>query len=198
MMPRLLLIAALALLTACAGHDNPDRTAPRPRALPRIDVPRAIYAAADSLPVTLMLNASLPEPCIDRRPDGSVWLDISYPYIGGVLSLTVTPPLGRQAYDEAVRIRTERMALNNGGNHPETLGHTNPGGYATRIEIVRQGSPNPIQFISGPTDRARPRRLVSGTLTLRSAPNDPDSLRPAIDAVVADIMTMAEALSTNQ
>lgn len=87
--------------------------------------------------------------------------------------------------------RTERMALNLGDNRAERTDLTSANGqYRTTILSTVSHTLTPVQFLSEGPDW-----IISGALSMDHATqSDPDSIRPIIHAVTADIIHAARHL----
>lgn len=188
-----LLAIFMALTIACTPkrHDAP---VPRPTAYPRIQLYDTTYITPGNIPVSFQVNAqAIPElqsAHDSTRHHTAVWLDIIYPAYKATMHCTFTP------VDEKSRAavrdnRAERMALNLGDNRTERTDLTSVHGtYRTTILSTASHTLTPVQFLSEGPDW-----IISGALRMDHADrSDPDSIRPIIHAVTADIIHAARHL----
>lgn len=180
-LPSLLIaIAVMAVLAACSGSQQ-DAT-PRPVAYPRLTTYDTVYTRVDSLPVSCFeVNASATLTGRKHGKDGSTWLNVVYPGYAdnSVIYLTFSPVTDANR-DATIANRTERMALNTGGNDSEIIRLTSDGGFDCSIVEALGPTVTPLQFIA-----TRPDMVITGAYYI-ATPGD--SVKPYIDAVRADIL----------
>ena len=105
------IVAAVAIWYVVGNVDN--ECIPRRRAFMRIEPYAAEYSAYDSLPLQLQVNSSAKVLEADdaSTPEGSHWINISYPRFGSTVYCTyvdVTPA----SLDRHLRNRYERIEKN--------------------------------------------------------------------------------------
>ena len=173
---QLAILAILAIIaTAVAACSRPAAT-PRPRAYPRATVYPATYREVSAPPLTLTVNDSA-----RVLPGENGGFDLVYPAYGVRVYCSLTPVSGR---DEAVSVlenRTERMALNTNGAAGQMT--TMPG----RVLLVTPtAAMTPVQFLA--TDSAT--YVLSGAAVSANPSAPVDSLRPQVEALERDILTL--------
>lgn len=175
-------ILATLLLAGCIGTENRPAAVPRPRAYPRQEIYPATYSPSQVGNLTLMTNDSA-----HIKTDG-LWADINYPAYGVTVNCTVTP-VTATTVATVLDNRAERMALNSGGAYGEiTRLTTESGASATLLSTPARGL-TPLQFIA--TDSVS--YVLSGAATLQGAAS-PDSIRPIIEAISADLLYLLQKL----
>ncbi|MDE5959428.1 MAG: hypothetical protein K2G59_04630 [Muribaculaceae bacterium] len=177
------MIIMVLALAGCVGHGGRPAAVPRPRAYPRVELYPAAYSPHAVGDVVLMVNDSA------RVVADGLWVDLVYPAYGLTVNCTVTqvtPSTVASVLDN----RTERMALNAGGAYGEITRLMTDGGSTATLLATRAGTGlTPIQFMA--TDSAA--YVLSGAVTF-SLPVDPDSIRPVVDAVGADLLYLLQKL----
>ena len=177
-----MIIMALAL-TGCVGAGDRPAAVPRQRAYPRVELYPAAYSPYGIGSVVLMVNDSA------RVEADGLWVDLVYPAYGLTVNCTVTP-VTPSTVVSVLDNRTERMALNAGGSYGEITRLTTDGGSFAALLTTRAGTGmTPVQFIA--TDSVA--YVLSGAATF-SMPVDPDSIRPVVDAVSADMLYLLKKL----
>lgn len=171
-----------SVLTACGGSEVP---VPRDVAYPRIVEYGEAYVAADSLPLTLEVNAAT---IVTRPREG--WVDVAYPAYHATVHITITPAAGGEM-DEAVANRLERMALNAGSAPAVRESVVSDGGFEGVVLTAGEPVSTPVQFVA-----ADGRYVVSGAAFFRDwTPATPaDSVAPMVEVVRRDILKMVKAL----
>ncbi len=180
-----LAVAAGVMLAACGGLGDGPVPVPRPRAYPRISLYPSAYSPHEVCGLSLMVNDSARVSVRDN------WIDISYPAYGISVSATVTP-VTDATLGEVMRNRSERMALNAGSAYGELTQFTSRSGFTAALLETSPGSGlTPLQFLA--TDSAG--YVLSGAAIINGGGTvATDSLRPAIDALRADLVNMLQAL----
>lgn len=164
-------------------------------AYPRPVIYDTVYAAAPDMPVKFEVNAraSLESPSVSgTAPAGTHWLNIGYPDYGATLFCTFTPVSSDADRSKVVGNRMERMMMNLGDNYATQTEVASPDGYSSVIISSLGQTLTPVQFVS----QGR-RWVISGALqfnTPADAPIRPDSVKPYIDAVTADLIHAARIL----
>lgn len=119
-----------------------------------------------------------------------LWADISYPAYGMTVNLTVTP-ISVAGLEQVMENRTERMALNLGGAQAQMMRFDTQSGSSATMLVSRSAMGlTPIQFLA--TDSAE--WVLSGFATTADAAVNPDSIRPALDSVEADVIELLRRL----
>lgn len=195
------------ILSACSGNapspsasdsaEIASRAAcPRPMAYPRPVIYDTVYAAAPDMPVRFEVNvqATLLAPAVSgSAPAGTRWLNVGYPDYGATLFCTFTPVSSDADRSKVVGNRMERMMMNLGDNYATQTEVASPdGGYSSVIISSLGQTLTPVQFVS----QGR-QWVISGALqfnTPADAPIRPDSVKPYIDAVTADLIHAARIL----
>lgn len=188
-------VLTVAVLTvgAASCSRSAETPTPRPRAYPRAALYPAEYVTAEvgNPPLEVSVN-SRADLTSASRGDGSEWFDISYPaYLGGTqvncTLLTLADPADLAG---VIDNRSERMALNTGGNRSEIMTLSTPSGWEASVVVTPTGCVTPVQFMA-----FRGNRFLGGTYTLPDIGDTPaDSVAPYIKAVEADIIHMIESL----
>lgn len=182
------ILAAVLVLAACPrGGDTP---VPRPLAYPRMAIYDSVYTALPGIPLHLELSAHA-VTSVDSTHSGAdkaLWLNASYPAYNATLHLTLTPVTPATA-PEVIHNRTERMALNSGGNPTEISELSSLSGFNSQILLTPAGSVTPVQFLS-----VSPQWVVSGALYLPDAEINPDSVAPVLQAVRRDLIHAAQTI----
>lgn len=171
------------MLTECDGNRN-DVAIPRPAAYPRVIAYDTLYTPIDSLPVMFEVNSGATVTRGDETdPHAINKINVVYPRYGATLYCTytsVTPASAAGVIDN----RVERMSLNAGSLSTEISRMTNRHGVGSAILLTPSAKVTPVQFLS--TDSAT--FVLTGALFLSSQPSHTDSIRPVLDAVVADLI----------
>lgn len=184
-MPLLLTAGALA---GCGDGHSRHNAVPRPQAYARLQLYDSVYAAVDSLPLHWEMNAATLSS-IRRNAPANVWLDIDYPLYQGVANITFIHLPDSAEMARTVANRTERMALNLGGNPAEEYSFATEAGFA--VSLLEARAAVPVQFIA-----VGRQWVVSGTFTFCHAPQSYDSVMPVVRAVTADFIHAARQLRT--
>ncbi len=181
-----IIIMLAALLSACSGR-GATAPVPRPVACPRITDPGSVYAALDSLPVHIEVNAA----ALVTRPRPG-WVNIVYPALHATVHLTVTPVTDADR-DLVVANRTERMALNIADGAPARRSEISSADFRSLMVASPESRTTPLQFVA---DDGRA-WVVSGTVFFSdAAPDSPiDSLAPAVGYVERDLIHTLTTLS---
>jgi len=204
-------------LAACSSADSKhaDTPVPRPHAFPRVDIYPAEYRILDSLPLAVTVNS---HAGIIRKPSAnpsakpstknsefsvssvfsnlhSSAADIRYPNYGATVHLSVIR-LPRPDSAHIMRLtddRIERIGLNIGNSQTVTTEDVNAAGFSTLIVTTVDATPTPVQMMA--SDGAQ--FIVSATAFIPFQPSSlaTDSLRPIINALNADIQTMAKSIT---
>lgn len=190
----LLLILISAGIASCRKSENPT---PLPRAYPRATLYPAEYVTAEvgvpPLAVQINSRATLSAHNAEGRTEkGSEWFDIVYPdYLGGTeVNCTLLTLADADALAGVIDNRTERMALNTGGNRSEITSLSTPAGWEASVVTTPSGCVTPVQFMA-----FRGNRFLGGAYTMPDLGNAPsDSVAPYIKAVEADIIHLIETL----
>ena len=156
----------------------------------RIEPYAAEYSAYDSLPLQLQVNSSAKVLEADdaSTPEGSHWINISYPRFGSTVYCTyvdVTPA----SLDRHLRNRYERIEKNVRGTMRNVLFADSITGISSDVFFAAEGNVVPLQFIS--TDSAT--FVFSGAVFIPTAANA-DSVAPIIDNISDDVMYMLQNL----
>lgn len=156
----------------------------------RIEPYAAEYSAYDSLPLQLQVNASAKVLEADdaSTPEGSHWINISYPRYGSTVYCTyvdVTPA----SLDRHLRNRYERIEKNVRGTMRNVLFAGSITGISSDVFFAAEGNVVPLQFIS--TDSAT--FVFSGAVFIPTAANA-DSVAPIVDNISDDVMYMLQNL----
>lgn len=194
------LLPLALILSACAGNDRTDCASdigarpacPRPVAYPRPFIYDSVYVTAPDMPVLFEVNAnaSLYRPDVNgSAPAGTRWLNVVYPAYSATLFCTFSPVSSDGDRRRIVENRMQRMMMNLGDNYATQFEIASPDGYSTMILSSLGPTLTPVQFIS----QSR-RWVISGTMQFEAAdgrPLKPDSVKPYIDAVAADLIHAA-------
>ena len=156
----------------------------------RIEPYAADYSAYDSLPLQLQVNSSAKVLEADdaSTPEGSHWINISYPRFGSTVYCTyvdVTPA----SLDRHLRNRYERIEKNVRGTMRNVLFADSITGISSDVFFFFYGNVVPLQFIS--TDSAT--FVFSGAVFIPTAANA-DSVAPIVDNISDDVMYMLQNL----
>ena len=156
----------------------------------RIEPYAADYSAYDSLPLQLQVNSSAKVLEADdaSTPEGSHWINISYPRFGSTVYCTyvdVTPA----SLDRHVRNRYERIEKNVRGTMRNVLFADSITGISGDVFFAAEGNVVPLQCIS--TDSAT--FVFSGAVFIPTAANA-DSVAPIVDNISDDVMYMLQNL----
>lgn len=184
------LIAATALaagfmLAACGGGN--DRTVPRRKAYPRVELYDTVYSRIDSLPVKLDVNSAVTVG-IRRHSDSIFWIDVAYPRYGATIHYTLQLASG-ESLSRAIDNRMERMALDLGGATAEITELSSPGGVGSVISVAPSAALTPIHLLS--TDSCG--FLLSGTVEFRTP--DMERNAPAVKAIYGDLLHASKTVS---
>ena len=184
-MMRLSAVILVTMLLAGCSSDPGHTPVPRRPAFPRIALYDTVYAAVDSLPLHLELNAALKSE-VKTRPDGSLWITARYPDYNATLYLTLSP-VSTSDVESVVDNRTERIHLNINGAGINIEEADNVSGYHSNIVRTVSPSSTPLQFLA--VNPRRPRWVVSGSVFFEgmSATTSLDSIQPVYDAVGRDL-----------
>lgn len=175
------------MTTGCGGDSG--QSVPRPAAFHRIETPEASYDTLSVAGVTLLANSAT-STIVKPSDATSSWIDIVYPSLGNATVYCSITPVTPATAESVIANRTERMALNSGGNRSEITEFLSPGGYDCRLMITGAGTATPVQFIASGHNR-----VVTGTLMLNVSQGfRPDSIAPVVDAVGRDMITLMENL----
>lgn len=182
------IVAAVAIWYVVGNVDN--ECIPRRRAFMRIEPYTAEYSAYDSLPLQLQVNSSAKVLEADdaSTPEGSHWINISYPRFGSTVYCTyvdVTPA----SLDRHLRNRYERIEKNVRGTMRNVLFADSITGISSDVFFAAEGNVVPLQFIS--TDSAT--FVFSGAVFIPTAANA-DSVAPIVDNISDDVMYMLQNL----
>ena len=182
------IVAAVAIWYVVWNVDN--ECIPRRRAFMRIEPYAADYSAYDSLPLQLQVNSSAKVLEADdaSTPEGSHWINISYPRFGSTVYCTyvdVTPA----SLDRHLRNRYERIEKNVRGTMRNVLFADSITGISSDVFFAAEGNVVPLQFIS--TDSAT--FVFSGAVFIPTAANA-DSVAPIVDNISDDVMYMLQNL----
>ena len=156
----------------------------------RIEPYAAEYSAYDSLPLQLQVNASAKVLEADdaSTPEGSHWINISYPRFGSTVYCTyvdVTPA----SLDRHLCNRYERIEKNVRGTMRNVLFADSITGISSDVFFAAEGNVVPLQFIT--TDSAT--FVFSGAVFIPTAANA-DSVAPIVDNISDDVMYMLQNL----
>ena len=156
----------------------------------RIEPYAAEYSAYDSLPLQLQVNSSAKVLEADdaSTPEGSHWINISYPRFGSTVYCTyvdVTPA----SLDRHLRNRYERIEKNVRGTMRNVLFADSITGISSDVFFAAEGNVVPLQFIS--TDSAT--FVFSGAVFIPPAANAV-SVAPIVDNISDDVMYMLQNL----
>ena len=156
----------------------------------RIEPYAAEYSAYDSLPLHMQVNSSAKVLEADdaSTPEGSHWINISYPRFGSTVYCTyvdVTPA----SLDRHLRNRYERIEKNVRGTMRNVLFADSITGISSDVFFASEGNVVPLQFIS--TDSAT--FVFSGAVFIPTAANA-DSVAPIVDNISDDVMYMLQNL----
>ncbi len=179
------LVAILALLTACGGATS--EYSPKPKGYNRIDLPQNKYVKLkEKAPYTFELSSYA-----KVRPDSSkiaepYWFHVIYPQLKAEIQLTYKKVPNNKTFDEF--IEDSHMLLN---KHQERAYSIDPytiktptGKTAALFELSGE-VPSQFQFyISDST-----KHFLRGALYFRTATKN-DSLKPVIDFIKKDIIHM--------
>lgn len=182
----------LALITSiifsdCSGESNVNM--PRQKAYPRITTHDSTFTPLTSSPIHFEIStaATISLDSINSGNtscENSRWLNVSYNDYNAVIYCTFTP-VDTSSIDDVIANRTERMALNVGGNASELTELTNVNGFTSRILSSLESAVTPVQFLS--TDGND--WVVTGALHFTNATTaDIDSLKPVINVIKRDII----------
>ena len=184
-------ILTMTLLLASCGRKHPSETdvteIPRPRAYPRIQLYDTVYTDRHGLEAGFIVNeaAEVNRKMIagsGQQPHSSGWADVVYPAYSATLHCTFTP-VDDSTRSQVVDNRTERMALNIGGNTAEQIGLSTTSGYDAIVLTTVGSAVTPLQFVA-----AGRKWVVSGALTFEAESIDADSILPIISAVRTDVI----------
>ena len=186
----LTVVVLTAVMASCRRQETPT---PRPRAYPRAALYPAEYVTAEvgTPPLAIAVNSRAGLTTAPRG-DGSEWFDISYPdYLGGTqvncTLLTLADPADLAG---VIDNRSERMALNTGGNRSEITTLSTPSGWEASVVVTPSGCVTPVQFMA-----FKGNRFLGGAYTLPDIGDTPaDSVAPYVKAVEADIVHLIESL----
>lgn len=188
----LLPIWVLAIVTSlafsdCSGDSNANM--PRQKAYPRITTHDSTFTPLASSPLHFEISTAA-KITLDSINTGNStgennrWLNISYDDYNAVIYCTFTP-VDTSSIDDVIANRTERMALNVGGNTSELTELTNANGFTSHILSSLESSATPVQFLS--TDGND--WVVTGALHFTNATTtDIDSLKPVVNVIKRDII----------
>jgi gliding motility-associated lipoprotein GldD len=179
------LVAILALLTACGGATS--EYSPKPKGYNRIDLPQNKYVKLkEKAPYTFELSSYA-----KVRPDSSkiaepYWFHVIYPQLKAEIQLTYKKVPNNKTFDEF--IEDSHMLLN---KHQERAYSIDPytiktptGKVAALFELSGE-VPSQFQFyISDST-----KHFLRGALYFRTATKN-DSLKPVIEFIKKDIIHM--------
>lgn len=179
-----------AVAVSCRRAETPT---PRPRAYPRAALYPAEYVTAEvgNPPLAISVNSRADLKAASRG-DGSEWFDISYPaYLGGTqINCTLLTLADQADLAGVIDNRSERMALNTGGNRSEITTLSTPSGWEASVVVTPSGCVTPVQFMA-----FRGNRFLGGAYTLPDLGDTPaDSVAPYVKAVEADIIHLIESL----
>lgn len=185
-------IWVLAIVTSlafsdCSGDGNANM--PRRKAFPRIATHDSTFMPLASSPLHFEIS-TVAKVTLDSINTGKAtgennrWFNVSYDDYNAVIYCTFTP-VDSTTINNVIANRTERMALNVGGNTSELTELTNANGFTSRILSSLESSVTPVQFLS--TDGND--WVVTGALHFTDVTTaDIDSLKPIIDVVKRDII----------
>ena len=150
----------------------------------RIEPYTAEYSAYDSLPLQLQVNSSAKVLEADdaSTPEGSHWINISYPRFGSTVYCTyvdVTPA----SLDRHLRNRYERIEKNVRGTMRNVLFADSITGISSDVFFAAEGNVVPLQFLR--TDSAT--FVFSGAVFIPTAANA-DSVAPIVDNNSDDVL----------
>lgn len=184
-----LLSIALTLLSACGGDGGNRDAIPRRKAYPRLQIPDSTFHSPDSLPYALQINEAATARLKRRDADG-VWVDVAYPGLNAVVYYTFTTVAPSEA-DEALRNRSERIALNLGGREAEMLSFSSPDSLFCEVVVDNQSAgATPVQFLA--TDHKG--LVVSGAAHIGGEMLSADSVAPIVDMLRRDIIHSLKTL----
>lgn len=175
-------IAVLAALALCECSNDKVNT-PRRKAYPRIDTHDSTFTQISSCPIHFeMSDAAI--ITLDSINNNSHWINIFYKPYNATIYCTFTP-VDKYTIENVINNRTERMALNSGEHYSDLIELTNANGFQSKILITEQSKVTPVQFLS--TDNRN--WVVSGAIYFnKNNNNNPDSIRPIINALRRDII----------
>lgn len=185
----ILILLSVALFVACDSRNAPI---PRRYAYPMIDTYPESYTQIPGLPLNIEKNDSATVLTDSVQDDGNRWITIYYPRYNSHLYLTLSQCTTAEKMEEVVSNRTQRIALNTGGNDYEQTEITNNQGFTATILKINGSSANPVMFIA--TDRQK--YVVSGIFYIDDgeAAAKPDSVSPIRDAAERDIIHLSKNL----
>lgn len=168
---------------ACTGGSGDNVPVPKPVAYPRIDTLPQEYTSAGGLNV----NRGAEIVTDSLFADGTRWITVDYPTYQASLYISEVP-VAKGGMEVAVENRTERMALNSGGNTGELISFMAKG-YDIRILVTPRHSSHPVQLLAV---NPAANRIITATAVLNNpgAIHNPDSVAPVIDALKADITSL--------
>lgn len=172
----------LLLVWSCTGSPGEGYTpVPRPRAYPRLPQTDTVHLRVAGAPEGFTANAAA--NVTREKPKGpGEWLTVDYPQYGAKVYYTFTP-VDSTDIREVTDNRLERIALNFGELPYTTSPLSTPAGWEGAIFATREPAALPVQFLLG-----SPATIVSGSLFIPAFAENPDSIRPAVEAIRLDII----------
>lgn len=179
------------VLAGCSGRS--DQAVPRPKAMPRIEIPQPQYRDTLISGLHLQLSKAATVASDSSAREGHEWLNITYPSLYGkpVIYLTLTQVSGDAERSRVLDNRAERMALNSGGNRSELTELESAGGFHCQMLFTPRGTVTPVQILAVGGDH-----VVSGTLFIDGLnnPAEADRYAPVISAVQTDMLQLLQQI----
>lgn len=188
-LPVIVLTAAL-LLCGCVRRESAP--VPRPTAYPRAALYGADYHVVDTVPLRVAVNKNA-ATTISHPDNLTAHISVRYPRYAATLHITVIAPQSAEAGDSLLATRLQRIALNLGTSAARETRYASASRRldATLFE-ASTACPSPLQLIATANDGSG--EILSATLFFDEPSAAGDSLRPVVNALRADILTMLDSL----
>lgn len=177
------LLMMVMAVGACSS-DQDNNATPLPTGYPRIALLDSIYRHVESLPIYLEVNQGADATIDSVAPDGTVWLTVNYPAYGHTKLFCTISNTSHHVVDN----RRERMIMNTGSAPGELLELTSPAGFYSTVMLTPAGTATPVQMISVGE------KYTLSVAYFLDATVRPDSVRPIVEAVHADLIHAAKLL----
>lgn len=196
--PILLILSLLPLFTLlhmlCACGERRPAPVPRPVAYQRINLYPQQYdtVIAGALPLMINSSATLRQSSPAR---GVTHLSALYPRYGATLHVTAIR-CADGATDSLLALRRQRMEVNLGDAEAKASQTASPSGrFGATLLRARPDCPSPLQLLAvAAPDAADSTDIIAATLFLATPGQQPDSLRPVIDALQTDMLRLLDRL----
>jgi gliding motility-associated lipoprotein GldD len=166
-----------------------ENTYPRPRGNVRLEYPMPQYSLYNTDELKMSFNKS--DYAVVEKKDSS-WINLSYPRMKAKLHLSYFDVDGNiNGLIGDIQKLTDEHKIKASGIIPHQYTNDDQQVYGVVYEFIGNSASN-IQFYV--TDSTK--HLVFGSLYFRARPNS-DSLKPAVNYIKKDIVTLLESLKWN-